>query len=174
MDVVLRSRGVPSPNASIQSRPLGAQPPPQQPQNSTAQLGGPNNLANLISALDGPTLQSLLGALQQQQQAPVPAPAPAPAAPQPYISNPNPTDLASILAHANRTNPPISALPALNHPGFPSQTGQPMQQHNPHFAGDPNLASLLAKGLGGHTQNQSSQHNPQLQNIMGQLSKWRQ
>lgn len=174
MDVVLRSRGVPSPNASIQPRPLGAQPPSQS-QNSTALLGGPNNLANLISALDGPTLQSLLGALQQQQQAPAAAPAPAPApAPQPYgILNPNPTDLASILANANRTNPPASSLPALNHPGFPSQT-QPMQQHNPHFAGDPNLASLLAKGLGGHTQNQPSQHNPQLQNIMGQLSKWRQ
>ncbi|MCS4559018.1 hypothetical protein L9G74_21600, partial [Shewanella sp. C32] len=36
---------------------------PQQP--AVPQLANPNSLASLISSLDGPTLQSLLAALQQ-------------------------------------------------------------------------------------------------------------
>ncbi|KAL1955435.1 hypothetical protein VTO42DRAFT_8591 [Malbranchea cinnamomea] len=180
VDVVLHSRNAQSTNAAVrQSQPLGVPVPAQHPQNSTAPLSGPNNIANLISALDGPTLQSLLSALQQQQQQPQhqPGAAAAPVPPQPFgVSNTNPTDLASLLSGASRTNLPVVPPPPANNPTFPTQNfvSPIVNPSNQPFAPDTNLASLLTKGLGAHLSNPSTQPNPQVQNIISQLAKWRQ
>ncbi|KAL4779007.1 hypothetical protein BJX76DRAFT_365673 [Aspergillus varians] len=124
------------------------------------------HLANAISHLDGAGLQSLLAALQQQR-----APAVQPAQ-QPFpTTNPHPApDLASLLSAATRQpvplNPPQQPLPQ---PQFP------LQVPNTAAISDPNLLSLLAKGLGGHqSQGQAVMGPHQVQNIMSQLGKWKQ
>ncbi|KAL4800417.1 hypothetical protein BDV19DRAFT_69619 [Aspergillus venezuelensis] len=120
------------------------------------------NLANAISHLDGPGLQSLLAALQQQRSPTVQQPQ------QPFATASTP-DLASLLNVATRQPVPLNPPQPLPQQQFP------LQGANPAAISDPNLLSLLAKGLG----NQQSQGQPaipphQVQNIMSQLSKWKQ
>ncbi|EAW09550.1 putative RNA-binding protein (Nab3) [Aspergillus clavatus NRRL 1] len=143
---------------------LPAAPIPQAPLPTL-----PNsNVANMISSLDGPTLQSLLSALQQRP--PLHAPAAQPSFPAANVP-PTAADLASLLSGVARqpmaTNPP---------PHLPSQAYL-VPASNAPVVPDPNLISLLTKGLGGHQHSQ--QQNPaamapQVQNIMNQLSKWKQ
>lgn len=154
--------------------PAPSQFPQAQPQPQTAipALSNPSQIAQLISSLDGPTLQSLLGALQQAQTASQPTQQPFPA-----MQTGNPVDLASLLSNATRQPnqmPPVHSQP----PSQPIPTqpfGMPVQQQNAPVVPDPNLISLLAKGLGGGKppQNQAAVA-PQVQNIVNQLAKWKQ
>ncbi|PIG88268.1 arginine/serine-rich splicing factor [Aspergillus arachidicola] len=150
------------PNPAFGVPPLAAPPMPQAP---LPALSNPPNIANLITSLDGPTLQSLLGALQQRQSA-------VPTAQQPFattVSTPNAgADLASLLSAATRQ--PVPANP--QHP-LPPQPF-PIQAPNAPVVSDPNLISLLAKGLGGQQAQNQATVGPHVQNIMNQLGKWKQ
>ncbi|CEL07897.1 Putative RNA-binding protein [Aspergillus calidoustus] len=147
--------GVP-PIPSVQMPPA-VQPP----------LAAQPNLANAISTLDGPALQSLIAALQQPRQPAIPTAQPSFPAP----ANPLPTpDLASLLSAATRQPiPPNAAQQSLH------QQSQPFPQQGPTGAAisDPNLLSLLAKGLGGLQPQSHAALPPHVQNIMSQLGKWK-
>ncbi|KAL9602985.1 MAG: hypothetical protein Q9219_001510 [cf. Caloplaca sp. 3 TL-2023] len=161
------------------SQPMAPQPTaPQQPQ----QLGGAPNIANLITSLDGPALQKLLGAMSQNPQSPhTPQPG------QASVSQRTPQipDLSSILgtpqqpAHQGYQQYPQGGLP-------PNQQqsiyGAPTNGQT--FANNPALASLLAN-VGDHrssvqagtlSQQDQSQVGQQqhVQNIMEQLARWKQ
>ncbi|PGH36053.1 hypothetical protein GX50_01065 [[Emmonsia] crescens] len=148
-------------------------PPPSQISRPQPSLGSNNNITNLISNLDGPALQSLLGALQHN-------PAALQAAQQHYAPQGNPTDLASILSNFSRQQnsfaPPTST---------PQQAPPPTYGLPPRFPvarSDPSLASLLAQTLGGQPLSQppppppqmTPQMSPHVQSIMNQLMKWKQ
>ena len=158
-------RGAPAPfrpNPAFGVPPLPPPPPPIPPPSLPAVSSAPN-LANLIGSLDGPTLQSVLSALQQRPPVQTAQP-PYPAPNQP----PSAADLASILNNAAR-------------PSAPGSPEQPMPPNlvNPHAANappvsDPNLMSLLAKGLGGQQPPNQNGLGPHVQNIVNQLSKWKQ
>ncbi|KAL2868363.1 putative RNA-binding protein (Nab3) [Aspergillus lucknowensis] len=145
----------------------GAAPIPSIPLSHAAPSALPNqpNLANAISTLDAPALQSLLAALQQ----PRPTAAPTAQPPFPPTTNPQPTpDLATLLSAATRQhitpNPPQQSLP---------QQPFPLHAQNAAAISDPNLLSLLAKGLGGHQPQGQTALPPNVQNIMSQLGKWK-
>ncbi|KAF7163627.1 hypothetical protein CNMCM6106_000482 [Aspergillus hiratsukae] len=151
------------PNPAFAMPTLPTAPIPQAP---LPALPTSSNVANMISSLDGPTLQSLLSALQQRQQQPVSAAQPFTAAGIPHTT----ADLASLLSGATR--PPLPTHPQQH---LPPQYSVPPT--NAPVIPDPNLISLLAKGLGGQQQPQQQNlatMNPHVQNIMNQLSKWKQ
>jgi hypothetical protein len=153
----------PPPNPAFAMPTLPTAPIPQAP---LPALPASSNVANMISSLDGPTLQSLLSALQQRQQQPVPAAPPFTAASMPHTT----ADLASLLSGATR--PPIPTNPQQH---LPPQYSVPPT--NAPVVPDPSLLSLLAKGLGGQQQPQQQNlatMSPHVQNIMNQLSKWKQ
>ncbi|KAL1854248.1 nuclear polyadenylated RNA-binding protein 3 [Paecilomyces lecythidis] len=185
-EVVVRAQtmqrgGVPNPAAPVTYPPnpaFAAAPFPalQAQQAALPAVSNPGNIASLISTLDGPALQSLLGALQQQQRPPA-LPTAVPTVPQPFPTVPtapaaNSADLASLLNQATRQPNPVPALQVP--PGQPY--GLPVQ--NPPVVPDPNLMSLLAKGLGGQQPQPQPQNPgaiaPQVQNIVNQLTKWKQ
>ncbi|GES58316.1 nucleotide-binding, alpha-beta plait [Aspergillus terreus] len=141
--------------------PLAPAPIPQAP---LPPLTNPPNLANLITSLDGPTLQSLLAALQQRPPA-IPTAQPTFAGASAPHSG---TDLASLLSAATRP-----AVPANPHQPLPPQSF-PLQAPNAPAVSDPNLISLLAKGLGGQQPQSQAGVSPHVQNIMNQLGKWKQ
>ncbi|KAL4913728.1 hypothetical protein BDW62DRAFT_191992 [Aspergillus aurantiobrunneus] len=170
-DVVFQAQSLQRniPSVPLTSPTYGVQPLPTAPlpQAIAPALTNQPNLANAISHLDGPGLQSLLAALQQQRP-------PVQAAQQPFpaTTNPHPTpDLASLLSAATRQpvplHPPQQPLP---------QQQFPLQGHSTAPISDPNLLSLLAKGLGGHHQSQGQPPMApnQVQNIISQLGKWKQ
>ncbi|KAH1337070.1 hypothetical protein KXW65_000646 [Aspergillus fumigatus] len=151
------------PNPAFAMPSLPTAPIPQAP---LPAVPASSNVANVISSLDGPTLQSLLSALQQRQQQPVPAAQPFTAGNMPHTT----ADLASLLSGATR--PPIPTNPQQH---LPPQYSVPVT--NAPVVPDPNLISLLTKGLGGQQQPQQQNLatvNPHVQNIMNQLSKWKQ
>lgn len=159
------------PPGSFPPNPAFGVPPMQPlpvPQPGLPALSNPPNIANLISSLDGPSLQSLLSALQQQRPAPPSQPVSATQSPFASPNPPPPADLATLLTNATRP-PPVPPNPhlPLPHPPFnlPPTTG-PM-------VSDPNLLSLLAKGLGGQ-QPQGQPAGSNVQNLMNQLAKWKQ
>ncbi|KAJ9285557.1 hypothetical protein DTO021C3_6811 [Paecilomyces variotii] len=184
-EVVVRAQtmqrgGVPNPTAPAPFPPnpafaTAAQFPALQAQQAALPaLSNPGNIASLISTLDGPTLQSLLGALQQQQR-----PAAVQSVQQPFPAAPavNQADLASLLNQATRQQNPVPALQVPPQRPLPGQPfGLPIQ--NPSVVPDPNLMSLLAKGLGGQQPQPQPQNpaaiGPQVQNIVNQLTKWKQ
>ncbi|KAI9707125.1 MAG: hypothetical protein M1836_000085 [Candelina mexicana] len=156
--------------------PHYAQPAPQQHQ-PPPQAAAPPNLANLITSLDGPTLQKLLGAMQQpssaQQSMPQHLQHPPPPA-TPGLS----ADLASLLSGAARQQ--TQAQPYQPHQ---QQQNQPQANpyaalaSNPQIAGNPTLASLLAGAVNRPQQpHQAQQVQPaqNVQNIMEQLARWKQ
>ncbi|CAL8577876.1 nuclear polyadenylated RNA-binding protein 3 [Xanthoria parietina] len=154
-------------------QPIPQQPmPPQQPQPSP-------NIANLITSLDGPALQKLLGAMAQNPQSPQ---TPQQGQPPPQFSN-----LSSFLGG----NPQQQQAPQ-GYPQF-SQGGSLQQNHQPppspygpapngqSLANNPALASLLANvGANRPALQQPGMHQGQpeqqqhVQNIMEQLSRWKQ
>ncbi|RAL10884.1 putative RNA-binding protein (Nab3) [Aspergillus homomorphus CBS 101889] len=152
---------LPAPAASVPQAPLPTMP--NQP-----------NIANLITSLDGPTLQSLLGVLQQQQQQQRPPTVPSaqqafpPAAAAAATATHTTADLASLLNAATRQPIPANPQQPLAPQPFPLQTP------NAPVVSDPNLISLLAKGLGGQQPQNQAAVGPQVQNIMHQLGKWKQ
>ncbi|KAJ5492994.1 hypothetical protein N7539_001740 [Penicillium diatomitis] len=146
---------------------LGLPPP------SVAAL--PNaHMANLISTLDGPALHSLLSALQQR---PGPQSNPVSATQSPFASPnpPSPADLATLLSNTNRAPPMTSLHPPPNLP--PQQVPhQPyaLPQPNLPMVTDPNLLSLLAKGLGVPQTQAQPPLGSNVQNLMHHFSKWKQ
>ncbi|KAJ6106205.1 hypothetical protein N7512_009722 [Penicillium capsulatum] len=144
-------------------------PPVSIPQPGMPTLTNPPNIANLISTLDGPSLQSLLAALQQRPGAPS---QPVSATQSPFSSPnpPPPADLASLLTNATRPPPVAPNPPQHLHPPFSLQQPPPAP-----VVSDPNLLSLLAKGLGGQQQPQGqSPVGSNVQNLMNHLAKWKQ
>ncbi|KAJ5174699.1 uncharacterized protein N7482_000576 [Penicillium canariense] len=156
-----------APNPAFGVPPMHPVPIPQPSIPSMPALSNPPNIANLISTLDGPGLQSLLSALQQR---PGPQPQAVSAAQSPFSSPnpPPPADLASLLANVAR--PPMSVNPQqpLPHPSFN------LQPPNPPMITDPNLLSLLAKGLGNQQPQGQAPVGSNVQNLMHQLNKWKQ
>ena len=154
--------------AAIPTNPaFGVPPLPPQPQVPPPPLAGlPSapNLGNLINSMDGPALQSLLATLQQRQQ-PIPTT-------QQHFPAANPhagvADLASLLSNATRQ--PAPGNPQHHVP--PSQFNA--QAPNAPVVPDPNLMALLAKGLGGQQPQGQGNIGPHVQNIVSQLSKWKQ
>ncbi|KAH0543976.1 hypothetical protein FGG08_001743 [Glutinoglossum americanum] len=145
------------------SQPFMPQVPQQQP--AAGATGATPNLANLITSLDGPTLQKLLGALQQQ-----------PSSAQPQIQHQQqsptglPADFTSLLGAGSR--------PQQQQP-FQPQAGNPYTAlaSNPVFTGNPAFASLIASA--GNRAPQPSVHQPQqnqpasqVHNLLDQIAKW--
>ena len=139
------------PVANQAPQQLGLQVPPQQ----TAATGGQPNLANLISSLDGPSLQRVLGALQNSPQTPTA-----------FSPTQNP-ELAALLGGVARQPPPPQAPPAqappqgyvYGQPQFPFNTYPQSQQGAPQY----------------QQQQAAAPPQPQhVQNIMQQLARWKQ
>ena len=155
--------------------PSQQQPPPQaQPT---------PHIANLITSLDGPALQKLLGAMSQNPQTPQNPQNPyqqPQQGPQQQQQQQQP-DLAALLANASRQQPPQQAYPY-------SAQQQPQQQQynaqavNQAFANNPTLASLLGGAVNRGAQQSVPQpqqqfqsgQQPNYQNIMEQLGRWKQ
>lgn len=150
--------------------------PPQQPQSA----GANPNLANLITNMDGPALQKLLGAMAQTPQTPQSAPNLPSQTPQQATQIP---DLAALLGNVNR-QPPLQ-----QHQGYAYAQQQQSQPNayppstpNSSFASNAALSSLL--GNAGNRPSQHSMLNQQqqmqpgqqhhVQNIMEQLARWKQ
>jgi hypothetical protein len=131
-----------------------------------------NQIANLISTLDGPGLQSLLSTLQQAQSVPQAVQPPMPVVP----NATNPVDLASLLNNAHRQQNPLAAAP--NQGPMPHAAANPFGLPLPNQVSgrpDPNLLALLAKGAGNANAPQGQpQVGPHVQNIVNQLAKWKQ
>jgi hypothetical protein len=151
-----------APNPAFGVAPV---PPLPIPQPGLPTLSNPPNIANLIGSLDGPSLSSLLSALQRP-----PHSQPVSATQSPFSSpNPPPADLASLLSNAHRPPPmPNTQQPPIPGPPFA------LQPPNAPAITDPNLLSLLAKGLGGQQQQGQPPTGPQVQNLMNHLARWKQ
>lgn len=157
-----------APTPFVPAPPFGVPPlppPAPVPQTPLAAMSNPPNVANMITSLDGPTLQSLLSTLQQRPPIPTiqPQPFPPPNTPQ------APADLASLLNNATR--PPVTAP---NPPQSLPPQPFPVQVPHPPMVPDPNLLSLLSKGLGGQPPQNQGSVGPHVQNIINQLTKWKQ
>ncbi|KAL9011189.1 MAG: hypothetical protein Q9173_003946 [Seirophora scorigena] len=151
---------------------------PQQPQQAAAAP----NIANLITSLDGPALQKLLGAMQNPQSPHAPQPGQAPTPQQP----PNMPDLSSVLG----VSPQQQAHQG--YPQYPQGGPAQSQQQSPYgapandqsFSNNPVLASLFATVGAGRQPTQQGippqQHQGQpgqqqhVQNLMEQLARWKQ
>ncbi|KAJ5989388.1 hypothetical protein N7481_004598 [Penicillium waksmanii] len=130
----------------MQSMPMPMPMPQPMPQPGLPTLSNPPNIANLISSLDGPSLQSLLSALQR----------PGPQS--------QPGSAAHLLTNASRPPPaPQPPQQPLLHP--------PFAIHPPTVpvVSDPNLLALLAKGLGGQPPQGQTPVAANVQNLMNQL-----
>ena len=172
--------------------------PPQQPP-----AVGPNpNLANLITSMDGPALQKLLGAMAQNPQAPQSAPNIQPQNPQQV------PDLAALLVNVNRQQQQQQQQHHHNHhhqlphhqQGYPYPPQQQQQLHHqnpnlyPPHAPNPSFPNngLLGSGASNrppppphqnmmnqqqphqHPQQQQAMQPGHVQNIMEQLARWKQ
>lgn len=143
----------------------------QQPQEG----GAPANITNLITSLDGPSLQKLLGAMAQSPQTSPNAQRAQPSQ-QPVQSQ----NLASLLSSVARQQ-------VLPQQGYPYNTASQQQQYagpvtNPSFADNPALSSLLSNANGRNvpqalpTQQHQQQPGQQqsVQDIMAQLARYKQ
>ena len=161
------------------------QMPPQQAQ-SIGGGGGPPNLANLITSMDGPALQKLLATMQQNPRTPQ--------TPQ-SSQTPQTPNLASLLGNVARQQPPQQQQGGYPYPPTPQQPHHPQPQQHPAYSGaggaplnqgfgqNPALANMLAnaganqgmpaQGVGGG-QGHAGQQQQNVQNIMEQLAKWKQ
>ena len=158
------------------------QPPQPQPQPQTQhQSGGnPPNLANLITSLDGPALQKLLGAMSQTPQTPSNPHQPPPIQPPAQQS-----DLSALLQSASRQQPsyqapqqgygygggppqlqntyggPVSTSPYGSSPGFSPQSG--------NFGGRP-----PNQGYPPSQQQQQPVQQNNVQDMLAQLARYQQ
>ncbi|EEH37502.2 hypothetical protein PAAG_07920 [Paracoccidioides lutzii Pb01] len=190
-DVVLQAQTIfvanTSKHPSTQVPPVISQllPNPTRYQPPQPPLGTSSNITSLISNLDGPALQSLLVALQQN-------PAALQVAQQQYAPQRSPTGLANILSNLSHQQNP--SAPPKNTPRHASQPtcSLPQSQLRPGAGSDTTLASLLAQTIGGQEASQlpqppppsksqapamapfGPQMAPHVQNIMDQLMKWKQ
>ncbi|KAL8834174.1 MAG: hypothetical protein Q9170_003875 [Blastenia crenularia] len=172
----------PSYGAPQYGRPPQALPSQPMVPSQAQQPGGAPNIANLITSLDGPALQKLLGVMSQNPQSPHPQqPGQAPVSQQP----PQIPDLSSVVGnHQQQTFPGYSQY---------AQSGPPQnQQQSPYgavvggqaFANNPALASLLAnvgntrpsmpQGMPPQQQQGPPAQQQHVQNIIEQLARWKQ
>ncbi|KAL6721084.1 nuclear polyadenylated RNA-binding protein 3 [Lecanora helva] len=207
-EIVIRAKTThlapaPPPQQYQQPQPYGASPyqqplPHQQIQNTQPQAqaqapSNPPNLANLITSLDGPALQKLLGAMSQQQTPQTPSnphQSPHPQQQQPAQQQ----DLSSLLQSVSRQQPmmqqnqqqpqqpqqPQQAYQAPPQQGYQYGGGPPQQQQQqnaygaPHpnhqYGGNPAFSPQNANFAGrpppqGYPpQQQQQQHQPPQQN----------
>lgn len=154
-------------------------PPQQQPQPG----GGPPNLANLITSLDGPALQKLLGAMGQNPQTPQTPQTPShpQPPPPPNQQRPGPTqDLASLLKSVAQQQPQPQqqgysyGLPPQQQntyqPPTPTQGYANMQGQQPYGGRPPTQGMPQQYGQPG----QAPQQNVNVQDMLAQLAKYRQ
>lgn len=159
--------------------PQYAQTPQQLPPQQLQSPAANPNLANLITSMDGPALQKLLGAMAQNPQTPQSAPNPqSQTSQQTQIP-----DLAALLSSVTRQQ---AAQPH----GYPYAQQQQQSQPAPYstpasnlsFANNSALSSLLSNTGNRPPQqgmlNQEQQMQPvqqhHVQNIMEQLARWKQ
>ena len=133
---------------------LGTTPYGQAVQQPQVPSGQPN-IANLITSLDGPALQKLLGAIQQNPQQPVLQQSPTQV-----------PDLAALLGNVVRQQPAPSQG---NTPGYP----YPQQIQQPQY---PYPGYQQPQQAGAPFSQQPTGQPPQqhVQNIMDQLARWKQ
>ena len=168
------------PNVPTYGAPQYPQPPqsmqPQQPPPG----GAPPNLANLITSLDGPALQKLLGAMAQTPQSPLTPQQPP--RPQPSQEPAPPQTLASLLRSVASQQ---QSQQGYQYSGAPQQAPQqqntyPSPAPNPSFANNTALSSLLNNAgsrlppQGLPPQQQQPGHPQNVQNVMHQLAQWKQ
>ena len=190
-EVVLRAKTThlpPAPTpAQYSAPPSYSQPhyPPQAPQPPQPQQMPPQqaqsgpDLAKLITTLDGPALQNLLGAMSRTPQTP--------STPQQYPqASPHPNqsqNLASLLHSVARQQPLQQGYQY-----GPGQPQQQQQQHNTFSAATPNspfannqaFSSLMNNGggrppsQGMSPQQQQPVEQQNLQSMLAQLAKYKQ
>ncbi|MCJ1244580.1 hypothetical protein MMC30_001778 [Trapelia coarctata] len=183
VELVVRAKATQSATTPTQSQfPGPAQPyaalqypqslnqtlPPQQAAPPTTQP----NLTSLITSLDGPALQKLLGAMQQTPQTPT---ATQQNMQQGQPHNPN---LSALLGNVGMQQPQPNQVHAqqgypypqnlLLHP--PQQQAQAQQPYSYGAPYQPPVAQPVPPQHLQHQQIQDGQH--QVQNIMEQLAKW--
>ncbi len=159
------------PPQSVPQPPIPLQQP-QQP-----------NIANLITSLDGPALQKLLGAMSQNAQSPQTPQSGQATTPQ---LPPQMADLASILgSHQQQAHQGYPQYPQGGPPQIQQQSAYGAPTNGQPFANNPALASLLAnagthrppmqQGMPPQQQHQGHAGQQQhVQNIMEQLARWKQ
>ena len=159
------------PAYSAPQYPHQAQPVHSQ---QAAPGGAQTNLANLITSLDGPSLQQLLGAMAQNPQTPTnPQPNPLPLHPG------QPQGLASLLSNIAHQQP---AQNGYQYPAGPQQQQNAYSgpASNTTFTSNPALSSLLhtphgrPSSQGMQAQHQQSGQQQSVQDIMTQLAKYPQ
>lgn len=149
------------------AQPLNQTLPPQQAVRPTTQP----NLTSLITSLDGPALQKLLGAMQQSPQTP--------SGTQQNMSQsqtqaPN---LSALLGNVGMQQPATNTVHAQQ--GYPYPQNQPhhvpqQQAQQPYSYGQPYQPPVAQAVPLQHMQQQQIQDGQhQVQNIMEQLAKWK-
>jgi hypothetical protein len=150
----------------------------QQPQSN----GAAPNLTNLITSMDGPALQKLLGAMTQPSQT---AQNPQPPTPQQGVQVP---DLAALLGSVARQQqqPQQQGYPYAGQPQQqpPHPNQYPASAPNAAFANNAALSSLLVnagtagnrpfQGVQNHEQQMQPSQQHHVQNVMEQLARWKQ
>ena len=151
-------------------------PPQAQPVHPQQALAGgaQANLANLITSLDGPSLQQLLGAMARNPQTPT-NPQQNPLSP--HLGQPQ--GLASLLSNIATQQPPQNGYEYPAGPQ-PQQNAYSSPVSSSAFTNNPALSSLLHTPHGRpSSQGMQAQHQPSgqqqsVQDIMAQLAKYRQ
>lgn len=150
------------------AQPLNQTFPSQQAAPSTTQP----NLTSLITSLDGPALQKLLGAMQQSPQTPSGTQQ---NMPQGQTQSPN---LSALLGNVGMQQPPTNAVHAPPQ-GYSYLQNQPhhapqQQAQHPYPYGPPYQPPVAQTVPPQHLQQQQIQDGQhQVQNIMEQLAKWK-
>lgn len=149
--------------------------PPQQPQSA----GANPNLANLITSMDGPALQKLLGAMAQTPQTPQSASNLPSQTPQQAAQIP---DLAALLGTVNRQPPPQQHQYSYAQQQQSQPNSYPASTPNSSFTNNAALSTLLNSAGNRPSQHGMLNQQPQMQpgqqhhvqNIMEQLARWKQ
>lgn len=173
----------PAPHYSQHSQPMPMQMPAQhqQPQQQQPQPGAPPNLASLITSLDGPALQKLLGAMSQNP--------PTPSTPQQLQGSQSmgqQPDLSALLQRATPQQPPqpqgyqYGAVP----PQHQNAYGPPTPAHNPSYSGNSGFPPPVGGNYGGRPppqgyqgppqQQQQAPQQPNVQDMLVQLARYKQ
>ncbi|MCJ1350324.1 MAG: hypothetical protein MMC33_000305 [Icmadophila ericetorum] len=183
-ELVIRAKATTAAATGPRNQPFGAPqfpsnvqlPNQQQQQQQQPSAAAQPNIANLITSLDGPALQKLLGAMQQSPQQPQAPQFPPPQQHQgPPAQNP---DLTALLNNVMRQTqqPPPQQQQMPPQQGYPYPQPQPVQNPQPYPYGGPGPSNLYQSGPPNQQQAVPNQYQQQqhVQNIMEQLAKWKQ
>ena len=164
------------PSTSFNSMPqpqYGLPPTPQQPPPTMppASATGPPNLQNIITQLDPSGLQKLLATMNQQQSPQTPQMTPQHQQSPPSNINP---DLMKMLGGLQSQQQPTPAhQQSYGHPPQPQQQPQQPAQQNQYA----HLLSMLGSAQGAtpqpNTIGQSKPGQPDVQDLMAQLTKYK-